>query len=75
MRTKSGIKTLTLAGTPRERGQMHGKALKHVILRAIDVWKEDLRQYTGKNPNDGIDQFMRDTDLVAATEKWAPQLL
>jgi len=75
LRTTSDIKTLTLAGTPRERGQMHGKALKNVILRAIDVWKEDIRQNTGKNPNEVIDQFMRNTDLVAATEKWAPQLL
>jgi predicted choloylglycine hydrolase len=53
---------------------MHGKALKHKILRAVDAWKEDLRYY-GKDPNESIHQFMRDTDLVAATEKWAPQLL
>jgi isopenicillin-N N-acyltransferase like protein len=75
MRATSDIKTLTLTGTPRERGQMHGTALKHVILRAIDAWKEDLRQYSGKDPNESIVQFMTDTDLVAATEKWAPQLL
>lgn len=75
METASGIKTLTLDGTPRERGWMHGKVLKGIILRAIDVWKEHLRQDTGKDPTEYIDQFVRDTDLVAATEKWAPHLL
>jgi isopenicillin-N N-acyltransferase-like protein len=28
-----------------------------------------------RDPNESTAQFMRDTDLVAATEKWAPQLL
>jgi len=75
MERSSDIRVLVLEGTHRERGQTHGKALKSQINKDIEIWKSHLQNVTGTNPDKYIDQFMQETKLVAAAEKWAPHLL
>jgi predicted choloylglycine hydrolase len=74
MERSSDIRVLVLEGTYRERGQTHGKALKSLINENIETWKSHLQNVTGTNPDKYIDQFMKETKLVAAAEKWAPHL-
>ncbi|HXX87251.1 MAG TPA: C45 family peptidase [Candidatus Acidoferrum sp.] len=75
MKSISDIKVLVLEGTPRERGQTHGKALKSLINEGIEIWKSHLQNVTGIDPDNYFEQFMKETKLVAAAEKWAPHLL
>ena len=75
MERSSDIRVLVLEGTRRERGRIHGKALKSLINKGIETWKSHLQNVTGTNPDKYIDQFMKETKLVAAAEKWAPHLL
>jgi len=75
MKATSDIKVLDLTGTPWEQGKIHGRTLKSMILKAIEVWKDNLQKFTGMNPGKYIERFMEETSLVAAAEKWTPHLL
>jgi predicted choloylglycine hydrolase len=75
MKTPSDIKVLTIAGTPWERGKVHGKTLKSTILEVIDVWKDNLQKFTEINPNKYVDKFVEETGLITAAKKWSPHLL
>ena len=75
MERPSDIRVLVLEGTHRERGQTHGKALKSQINENIETWKSHLQNVTGTNPDKYIEQFMKETKLVAAAKKWTPHLL
>jgi predicted choloylglycine hydrolase len=69
------IKLLTLEGTPKERGRIHGESLKPMILHAMKIWKVNLRRLTGVDVDEYIDKFVAETGLLSAAEKWAPNIL
>jgi len=75
MKTASDIQVLVLEGSPRERGQIHGEALRPVILEYIGRWKNHLQESMGMDPNEYIEQFTQETDFLAAIKRWTPDLL
>ncbi len=70
-----GIKVLALEGAPRERGRIHGEALKSMIQEVVERWKYFLNQQLRQNPDETIRQFVGGTNFLAAVEKWTPHLL
>ena len=66
---------LILEGSPRERGRIHGEALRPLILDHIGHWKEVLGQTTGDSPDTYIRQFLDETDMLTPAERWTPELL
>lgn len=75
MKRSSDIKLVVLEGDPRKRGQIHGKTLKSMILKGIELWKHNLQKFTGVNTDKYIDQFVKETNLLAAVKKWTLHLL
>jgi len=69
------IKVLELSGTPRQRGQAHGEALRDEISELIEIWFEDLRSNRELDPDACIDDFLENTQFVQAIKKWTPDLL
>jgi len=69
------VKVLVLEGNAQEIGQAHGQKLKSVIQNGVDRWKKDLHKLTGIEPKNYIDQFIEDTNMIAAAKKWTANLL
>ncbi len=72
---KEGIKVIELHGSPRNRGQIHGEALRIQALELIDIWKDSLGQLHQMKPAKYIDQFLEKTRFYEAAKKWTPELL
>lgn len=66
---------MVLDGTPRDRGRIHGEALKPMILESLERWKYLLGQRFKKSVDRLIDQLVEKTNFLAAAKKWTPQLL
>jgi predicted choloylglycine hydrolase len=71
----SEVRLIVLEGKPQERGQIYGDNLKPMILEHIERWKYQLFKRTKMNPDKLIDQFMEETDMLAAVKRWGPNLL
>lgn len=69
------MEVLLLEGSPRERGRTHGESLRTLIERHVDVVRDDIRSVTGQDPDQYIEQFLCDTDLLSAIRRWTPALL
>ncbi len=75
IKKKSRIPVLTLEGTPKERGQIHGETLKVKTLEVLERYKFLLRIKLNKDPDSEIDRMLNNTGFLAACKQWAPQLL
>lgn len=71
----AGLQTVQLAGTPRERGRIHGEALRPLISRGIRRWRGGILASTELDPDDYLDRFLESCDFLPAIERWAPHLL
>jgi hypothetical protein len=60
------------AGTPRQRGEAHGEALRGLIQATLERWLAGLRQ---QDPQDYLREFLRRTDYMVAMTSWTPDLL
>lgn len=69
------LRTLTLEGSPRERGEVHGKTLKEPIHELLKLWKADLAARYKMDADAFIKKFLQRTDFPAAIKKWTPELL
>ena len=69
------IQVVTLTGTPRERGRVHGEALRTSIARGMQGWKENIQRTTGLQPDEYLERFVASTDFLPAIERWTPHLL
>lgn len=69
------IRLVSVEGSPRERGQIHGEALRPAILFGMERWKDSLHRATGLHPDDYLDRFVEATNFLPAIERWAPRLL
>lgn len=76
------IPVIELSGTPRERGRIHGEVAKPLIASLMEFWRDDLGNFNLGNtsvknghPDIYLDQFLSQTDYLAAIKKWAPDLL
>lgn len=75
MKTKSKIRVLTLEGSPKERGRVHGETLEPLILEILERYKYLLKLSFKEDPDVMIDDFLENTNFMPAIKKWAPQLL
>ncbi len=69
------IPVIVLEGTPRQCGQIHGETRKTGILSHIEKWKTYLEISTQMNPETYIDQFLEETNLIKAVQRWTPEVL
>jgi isopenicillin-N N-acyltransferase-like protein len=69
------MKLLLLEGSPRERGRIHGESLRPLVLRHVNVMRDDMGSVTGTDPDQYVERFLRDTDLLSAIRRWTPDLL
>jgi isopenicillin-N N-acyltransferase-like protein len=69
------LKVVELSGSPYERGRQHGKQLRLQIAKALELWKEDLRNESKMDPDSVIKRFLAETDFTPAIKKWTPDLL
>jgi predicted choloylglycine hydrolase len=74
--SKNGrLHILELAGSPRERGLQHGRALRSEIAGVFALWQADLARTTKKDADVVIAEFLAATNFIPAIEKWTPDLL
>ena len=66
---------LLLKGTARQRGRVHGEALRGKIGQAVEAWKEELGREIGATPENYIAELVGSTKFEAATRRWTPDLL
>jgi isopenicillin-N N-acyltransferase-like protein len=74
MEILSGLKVLTLEGSPLQRGQSYGRNLRPQILQGIERWKTNLK-ITGVDTESYPHQFIQQTGMLDAVKKWTPDLL
>ena len=66
---------LTLTGSPRQRGRMHGEILRRDIRELLRLWKEYLAAVNAIAAEKYIRELVNHTNFNAAIEKWTPGLL
>lgn len=66
---------LTLTGSPRQRGRIHGESLRQEIHEVILRWKNSLAAYVSPSPDQYIHELVTQTDFMPAIERWTPELL
>jgi hypothetical protein len=69
------MRTITLSGTPRERGRIHGETLRGAIHEHMAHWSAVCRQKTGLSPLAYLDKFYNDTDFLPAARRLTPDLV
>ena len=72
---EEGLPIVDLAGSPRERGQTHGKVLRWQIARGLERWEAQVRKDTGRALADVVQEFHMATSFAAAIRRWTPELL
>lgn len=75
VRMPADIRVVVLDGTPRERGRIHGEALRIMIVEGIKRWKNNLEKLMGMDADEHIEQFIQGTNFLSAINKWTPDLL
>jgi isopenicillin-N N-acyltransferase-like protein len=75
MEKTADMPVIVLEGSARERGRIHGEALKPTIRDFVGIWKSQLHKATGMHPDRYLDRFLAETELLAAVERWTPDLL
>lgn len=75
MKEPSDVQVLVLEGSSRKRGQIHGEALRPMILEYIAGWKDRLHELVGLNPDEYLEQFLQETSFFTAVKRWTPDLL
>jgi len=66
---------LSLQGTPRQRGRIHGETLRAKIQGLVAKWKEDIGKSLETNPDAYLKEFQEATNFRPAIERWCPNLL
>lgn len=75
MRPTSKIRVLTLEGSAKERGRIHGEMLKTLILEAIERYKYLMSLTYKRDPEILIGSFLTKTNFLSAAKKWTPHLI
>ena len=66
---------LTLTGSPRQRGRVHGETLRREIHELLGRWKDCLAWDKAVSPEKYIRELVSQTNFTTAIEKWTPGLL
>jgi isopenicillin-N N-acyltransferase-like protein len=72
---RTNLLRLSLNGTPRQRGRIHGEALRSRIQDLIRVWKDDIGNFLEMNPDTYLKEFHEATNFRPAIERWSQGLL
>jgi isopenicillin-N N-acyltransferase-like protein len=75
MQKPSDMPVLILEGLPRERGRIYGEALKGAIGDFVSGWKSAIYDDTTQDPEEYLTEFIAETGLLAAVERWTPDVL
>jgi isopenicillin-N N-acyltransferase like protein len=73
--TMKKIPELTLSGSPRNRGRIHGETLRVKIRELIGNWKDWLIAEVKVSPDQYILELASETKFKTAIERWTPDLL
>ena len=69
------LPVVTCAGSPGERGERHGEALRGLIADGLGRWAESIASKHGLAPDAYISGFVQGTDFLPAIRRWTPGLL
>jgi len=69
------IKVIELRGSARERGEIHGEALRDQIKEVLQLWKDHFIDDYGIDFKTYYEGFHRITDFRPALEKCTPHLI
>jgi hypothetical protein len=69
------LPVVTCTGSPAERGEQHGEALRGLIAEGLGRWAESIASIHGVAPDTYIAGFVEDTDFLPAIRRWTPGLL
>lgn len=74
-RAVDGLEVIVCAGSPRQRGEAHGEALRPRIADGLARWAEAIAAVHGIPPDQYIAEFVQGTDYLPAIRRWTPALL
>jgi isopenicillin-N N-acyltransferase-like protein len=69
------MEVLELRGTPRQRGETHGEALRPRIHSLLDAWRADVEARLSRDPQAVITHAVTEMGWLTAAAKWCPDLL
>src|SRR4051812_35404347 len=69
------LPVVTCVGSPAERGEQHGEALRGLIAEGLAKWAESIGSTHGVAPDSYIASFVEGTDFLPAIRRWTPGLL
>ncbi len=75
MQTIPDSHILHLTGSPRQRGQIHGEAMRGQIRDLLARWKIFLARFSKASPDIYIRELVTQTNFIQAIERWTPGLL
>jgi isopenicillin-N N-acyltransferase like protein len=70
-----GLPVVTCTGSPAERGEQHGEALRGLIAEGLGRWAESIASTHGVAPDTYIAGFVEATDFLPAIRRCTPGLL
>ena len=71
----TGLPVVTCTGSPAERGEQHGEALRGLIAEGLGRWAESIASIHGLAPDTHITGFVEGTDFLPAIRRCTPGLL
>ena len=71
----AGVEVVACAGTPKQRGEQHGEALRGRIADGLAQWADAIATAHGTDPDAYVSAFVRGTDFLPAIRRWTPRLL
>src|SRR4051812_10124207 len=69
------ISVVRLTGTPRERGEQHGEALRPMIREGLDRWRARLAEHRNADVDGYLARFVRETGFASAMQTHTPGLV
>lgn len=69
------MRTITLSGSPRERGRCHGESLRKEIQDHFSLWADACRTQTGMEPLAYLEKFRTETDFLSEARRVTPDLV
>jgi len=75
MKEFAGSDILTLYGSPRQRGRIHGETYRTKIQELMDRWKAWLALTIGGSTEQYIQDLVGETKFIKSIERWTPGLL
>ena len=68
----TGLPVVTCTGSPAERGEQHGEALRGMITEGLARWAESIGSTHGVDPDAYIAGFVHGTEFLPAIQRWTP---